>query len=714
MWYGMDRRQPKFAGDCGGRRQRRQRGLVSIEPGAPLPLGLHECCAGVNLAVFSRHATRMELRLFNGPADAKPSACIELDPRRHRTGDLWHIRLNGSHGRYYALRADGPYMASEGHRFDLRQQLLDPYATAIVGPADGLGTRAVMADQRFDWQDDVPPRHSWSDTIIYETHVRGLTVHPSSGVTHPGQYLGVIEKIPYLQRLGVTAIEILPIHAFNPDGVRRSDPLTGAPLRDYWGYNPVALFAPMAGYAGSNAPGAELAAVKTMVRELHKAGIEVILDVVFNHTAEAGIAGPTYSFRGLDNAIYYMRTREGGYADFTGCGNTLNCNHPVVRTMLVDCLRHWVMHFHIDGFRFDLAAVLGRDQSGQILANPPVLEQIAEDPVLRHVKLIAEAWDSAGAFQLGHFPGRRWAEWNCHFRDDVRRFWRGDPGLTGAFASRLAGSSDLYQGTGESPLNSVNFITSHDGFTLNDLVSYARKHNEANGEDNRDGMNENYSENNGAEGVTRDLQIETMRLRQIKNLLASLFLSRGVPMLLGGDEFRRTQTGNNNAYCQDNPTSWYDWSLLDANAELVRFVQRLTALRKAHRVLRAETFYTAGDVRWFGPDAGLPDWSGPNNSLGCVVRNADDVLCLLFNASRTPVRFVLPPPPAGPWHIVIDTSTAEAEAPDAEHAAVVGSEIRLDARTTIVLAPGSDLMALPNLRPVRDRPSEGAANRGTA
>lgn len=683
---------------------------VEIGSGEPLPLGLHECWDGVNLAVFSRHATGMTLLLFDDVAEADPKVRIALDPRRHRTGDIWHVRMTGDvRGKFYALQADGPRVPAAGHVFDPSRVLLDPYADAvaglagggasIAGPPSARSARCVIVDQRFDWEDDASLRRPWGETVIYETHVRGLTIHPSSGVHHPGQYLGVIEKIPYLQKLGVTALELMPVQAFVQDAIDRRNPVTGEPLRDYWGYNPVALFAPMPGYAGDITPGGELAAFKTMVRELHRAGIEIILDVVFNHTGEGGRTGPTYSFRGLDNAIYYILTPEGDYADYTGCGNTLKCNHPVVRGMIVDCLRHWVMECHVDGFRFDLASVLGRDSRGNLLPNPPLLEQIAEDPILRDVKLIAEAWDVGGAFQVGRFPGERWAEWNCHFRDDVRRFWRGDPGLTGAFATRLAGSSDLYRDP-ESPLNSINFVTSHDGFTVNDLVSYARKHNEANGEDNRDGLNENYGENNGSEGPTDDPRIEMMRLRQIKNLLATLLLSRGVPMLLGGDEFRRTQRGNNNAYCQDNTTSWYDWVLAERNAELLRFVQRLIAFRKAHPVLRAETFYTEAEVAWFGAAGGSPDWQGPDNRLGCLVRGSNAILCLLFNASHAPCRFVLPVSGEG-WRVAIDTSmTLSEDAPDCGVEPLLGAveEIGLEGRTTVVLV--SEGVLSPDFEPV--------------
>ena len=663
-------------------------GPVRIERGEPLPLGLHECCDGLNIAVFSRHATGMTLLLYETTGETEPSARLPFDARRHRTGDIWHARMTGDlRGKLYALQADGPRSRAGGHDFDPHRTLLDPYAATVTGRSPYSHGRCVIADQGFDWADDAPLRRPWSETVLYETHVRGLTIDPSSGVRRPGEYLGVVEKIPYFRELGITALELMPVQAFAPEAVERHDPLTGERLRDYWGYNPVALFAPMPGYAGDAAPGGELVAFKTMVRELHRAGIEVILDVVFNHTAEGGRNGPTYSFRGLDNTIYYILTPDVEYADYTGCGNTLNCNHPVVRSMIVDCLRHWVVHFHVDGFRFDLAAVLGRDAHGNLLANPPLLEQIAEDPILRDVKLIAEAWDAGGAFQVGRFPGRRWAEWNCHFRDDVRRFWRGDPGMTGAFATRLAGSSDLYQHGGETPLNSVNFITSHDGFTLNDLVSYARKHNEANGEDDRDGLDENHSDNNGAEGPTDDPHIDAMRLRQIRNLLATLLLSRGVPMLLGGDEFRRSQAGNNNAYCQDNAISWYDWSLAERNGELVQFVRRLIALRKAHPVLRSESFYTDGEINWFGPAGQESDWNGADNRLGCLVRGSDVALCLLFNASPVRCRFVVPAPPGRGWEVVIDTSKEQTTADTsfgAGHRMNAAGEIWLDACTTVV------------------------------
>ncbi len=662
---------------------------VGAEPGDPLALGLTEMDGRANLAVFSRHATAMTLLLF--APDGAPVATLPLDPARHRTGDVWHARLSGSlSGLAYGLRADGPFDPAQGHRFDAARVLLDPYAAAVrPGGGEGAPVLGVVEDHRFDWADDRPPRHPWSGTVIYEAHVRGLTAHPSSGVRHPGTYLGLVERIPYLRALGVTAVELMPVQEF-PDWEGRRG---GGRVRNYWGYSPVALFAPKAGYATD--PGRCLSEFRTMVRELHRAGIEVILDVVFNHTAEGDETGPTLSFRGLDNSIYYILAADRSrYADFTGCGNTLNCNHPVVRGMIVDCLRHWVAHFHVDGFRFDLASILGRDQDGNVLSDPPLLRAIAEDPVLRDVKLIAEAWDAGGAFQVGNFPGGRWAEWNCHFRDDVRRFWRGDPGLTGAFASRLAGSADVYQHHARTPLNSVNFVTSHDGFTLADLVSFARKHNEANGEDNRDGRAEELGENNGLEGPTDDPAIEAMRLRQIRNFLVTLLVSRGVPMILGGDEFRRTQRGNSNAWCQDNETSWHDWRLAERNADLVRFTSRLIAFRKAHPVLAAERFYTEAEIAWLGPDGGAPDWHGPENRLGCVIAEGPSSrLALLFNAGLRPCRFRLPPSPAGRWAAVIDTAAPpprDIAEPDGALFLPVEDGAELGPRSTLVLVSSRD------------------------
>ncbi len=663
---------------------------ITVDIGTPIHLGAHVCGAGINFAVFSRHARRVWLELFDDPSDTAAARTIELDARNHRTGDIWHIRVHGiGQGQLYAFRADGPYLPHQGHRYNRNRLLLDPYAVALHGtrnwdfrkargydPKSPLGDlscstrdnaphspKCLITDGAFDWQGDRPLRHSWSDTIIYETHVRGLTMHPSSAVTHRGLYLGVVEKIPYLKDLGITAVELMPIQEFNENELQRINPVTGAPLRNYWGYNTICFFAPREQYAGCSRPGCQLTEFKTMVRELHRAGIEVILDIVFNHTGEGDELGPTINFRGLDNRIYYMLEDDARfYRNYSGCGNTNNCNHPVVRNYILDCLRYWTAEMHVDGFRFDLASVLGRGQDGELLANPPLLERIAEDPILRDVKLIAEAWDAGGAYQVGCFPGRRWSEWNSRFRDEVRRYWRGDEGMIGHLASRICGSADIYQQIDKEPLNSINFITCHDGFTLNDLVSYQSKHNEANGEGNRDGTDFNYSHNYGCEGETDDPLIQTIRTRQIKNMLATLLIARGVPMIAGGDEFRRTQQGNNNAYCQDNEISWYDWSYLGRYGAVHRFCKEMIAFRKRHKLLRLESFYTDKDVLWFDPKGDSPDWSSSDKSLGLVIHErpnapSDRTLGILFNAEERRVTFKLPTPPQGAaWHVAVDTA----------------------------------------------------------
>ncbi len=661
------------------------RPVFVVTPGHPLPIGVQDCCDGFNFAVFSRDAERVELMLFEGPSDAEPIATFDLDTAHHRTGDIWHALIDGVRwGQAYAYRVYGPWAPEQGHRFDSSVLLLDPYALAVALPEGNrigmrpepagsarpiMGGRSVCVRRRFDWQGTMRPRTPWSKTVIYETHVRGLTIHPSARAVHPGSFLGVVEKIPYLLELGITAVELMPVQAFAEYSANPGDPPGSQPRRNYWGYDTIAHFAPHSAYSTQKAAGSEVDEFKVMVRELHRAGIEIILDMVFNHSAEGGATGPVFNFRGFDNKIYYMLSADDhSYLDYSGCGNTLNCNHPVVRDYIIDCLRYWVTEMHVDGFRFDLASILGRDEEGHLMSNAPLLERIAEDPILRDVKLIAEAWDLGGAYQVGSFPGQRWAEWNGRFRDDVRRFWRGDHGMTGALASRLCGSADLYQRSGKEPVNSINFVTCHDGFTLNDVVSYANKYNEANGANNRDGTDENFSANYGVEGASVDALVEQMRRRQIKNMLATLLLSRGVPMLLGGDEFRRTQEGNNNAYCQDNELSWYDWRLLKENDEIFRFAQEAVALRKRYELLRADAFYEERDLQWFGPSGRPPDWNGPTRALGVLIQPpparepsaAGGTLCLLVNASESAVEFELPRT-AFEWHLVLDTGNA---APD--------------------------------------------------
>jgi isoamylase len=650
-------------------------------------LGAHAAEGGVNFALFSRHATCVRLELFEHADDAAPSRVVDIDPLRNRTGDVWHVWIEDIRpGQLYAYRVDGPYQPESGHRFNFNKLLLDPFATAIAptlhwdfGPARGYDPTApdpdltcssvddagampkcVFTHDQFHWQDDLPPRHPWSKTVIYELHIRGFTVHPSAGVAHPGTYRGLMEKIPYLKELGVTAVELMPVYEFNESQVPGNNPLTDKPLTNFWGYDPVCFQAPKASYCSAGGLGQQKLEFKEMVRALHHAGIEVILDVVFNHTAEGNEMGPTLSLRGMDNAIFYMlASNPRYYQNYAGTGNTINANHPVVRGFILDALRYWVMEMHVDGFRFDLASILGRDETGTLLANAPLLEQIAEDPILRDVKIIAEAWDAAGAYEVGSFSEQRWAEWNGRYRDDVRRFWRGDAGMLGAFASRISGSADIYAASGKGPEGSINFITCHDGFTLNDLVSYGDKHNEANGENNRDGTDANYSDNHGAEGETADAAIDTVRTRQIRNFLLTLLISRGVPMLLGGDECRRSQGGNNNAYCQDNDTSWLDWRNLDTHADIARFTRGMIAFRRAHPVLSAAQFYSDAEVQWSGPDGESPDWAHPEaRQLGCLVHeDGDRALFLMFNAGVETIDFVLPPLKLGTaWHLAVDTA----------------------------------------------------------
>lgn len=502
----------------------------------PLPYGAIVHDNGVQFCVFSRTATSMRVLLYDKVTDRDPSEVIAFDRECDRWGDIWSIFVPGiGAGQLYHFQADGPFEPEKGHRFDRTARLIDPYSKALSGnfmaADDGIirPPKCVVVDDYFDWQGDRHLRRELSETVIYELHVRGFTRGPSSGVESPGTYMGIIEKIPYLKSLGVTAVELMPVHEFPTNGFWGEKKA----LPNYWGYDSLAFFSPHRGYAAGSAPGCQVNEFKQMVRALHQAGIEVILDVVFNHTAEGNELGPTLSFKGLENSVYYMLAGGGDYyRNYSGCGNTVNGNHPIVREMIFLALRHWVHNYHVDGFRFDLASILSRDRSGELMPNPPLVEAIAEDPLLADSKIIAEAWDAAGAYQVGSFGQLRWAEWNGRYRDDVRRYWRGDRGFAGPLATRLAGSSDLYQAGGRQPYHSINFITSHDGFPLNDLVSYCDKHNEANGEGNRDGDNNSYSANYGVEGPTRRRDIEVLRLRQIKNMLATLFLSQGVPSTL--------------------------------------------------------------------------------------------------------------------------------------------------------------------------------------
>jgi len=693
---------------------------TEVRRGVPLPMGIHAYGGGVNFALFSRYASHVRLELFDHPEDVVAARIVDLDSVSNRTGDVWHVWVEGvCSGQLYAYRVDGPYQPEQGHRFNFNKLLLDPFAIAISPLPDwdfgsalgydpstpeqdlgfskiddaGVMPKCVFTHEHFNWHNDQPPRHSWSITVIYETHIRGLTIHPSSGVEHFGTYRGLIEKISYFKELGVTAVELMPVYEFNECQVTGINPQTGKSLSNYWGYDPVAFFAPKASYSSAGGLGQQRLEFKEMVRVLHCAGIEVILDVVFNHTAERSELGPTLSFRGIDNTIFYMlESNQRYYKDYTGTGNTINANHPVVRDYILDILRYWVVEMHVDGFRFDLASVLGRDVSGKLLTNAPLLERIAEDPILRDVKIIAEAWDAAGAYEVGNFSERRWAEWNGSYRDDIRRFWRGDDGMLGKFASRICGSADIYAKSGKGPESSINFVTCHDGFTLNDLVSYRYKHNEANGENNHDGADVNFSANYGTEGKTTDSEIESIRKRQIKNFLLTLLISRGVPMLLGGDEFRRTQGGNNNAYCQDNETSWYDWNLLEQHSEIFRFTRGMIAFRSAHPILSLEKFYTDADIHWFNSQGRSPDWADPEEKqFACLIHEDEQsALYLMFNAGTDAINFSLPSElPEPQWYLAVDTSR---ESPQDIFA--MGEEPLWNDKQTYLLSPRSSAVLL--------------------
>nr|VFK57810.1 MAG: glycogen operon protein [Candidatus Kentron sp. UNK]VFK69175.1 MAG: glycogen operon protein [Candidatus Kentron sp. UNK] len=680
-----------------------------IDRGEPLPLGATIRQGGINFSIFSRHATSVTLVIslsresarhrdellctgsVDGPGPDSDSGSthprwvteIPLDPGINKTGDVWHILIRGlEFGIHYGYRIDcEPNSNPKVQRFEKDKVLLDPYAHTIAGrfewgilsDADDahpnrFGERCSMVlEHDFDWGDDQPLNIPLADSIIYELHVRGFTRHSSSGVRAPGTFSGLMEKIPYLKSLGVTAVELLPVYEFEERDTDRINPVTNESLLNYWGYHPISFFALKNSYGSSKEDGAVVREFKSMVKAFHEEGIEVILDVVFNHTAEGDENGTTFSFRGIDNAVYYIVDMEGGdYHNYSGCGNTVNCNHPVVRDMILDSLRYWITEMHVDGFRFDLASILGRGRDGSVLHNPPLLEQIAADPVLANTKLIAEAWDAAGVYQVGSFPNwGRWAEWNGHFRDDIRRFVRGDPGMVQILATRMTGSPDLYQ-TDREPYHSINFVTCHDGFTLMDVASYNGKHNIENGEEERDGHNDNLSWNCGEEGPTDAEEVNRLRRRQVKNMAALLLLSHGVPMVLSGDEMGRTQGGNNNAYCQDNEISWIDWDLIRKNGDLVRFFQRLIELRRAHAALRRESFLpdekgTTVSVEWHGTIPYQPDWSYESRTLAKCLRaitpdGETESIYLIASAYSEPLLFELPSIKDRAWYRVADTS----------------------------------------------------------
>jgi isoamylase len=628
--------------------------------GQSYPLGATVFPDGVNFSLFSRGASAVELLLFDGEDDPRPRV-IPIDPSANRTYHYWHVFVAGVlPGQIYGFRVHGRWDPENGIRFDPAKVLLDPYGRSVVVPKNysrdairennenvTAAMKSVVVDPHsYDWEGDAPLKRPSSRTIIYEMHVRGFTQHPSSGVAKQlrGTYAGLIEKIPYLQQLGITAVELLPIFQFDAQDAP-------AGRVNYWGYAPVSFFAPHRGYSSRQDPLGPMDEFRDMVKALHRAGIEVILDVVFNHTAEGDQRGPTLSFRGLDNTIYYILEQDHSrYANYSGTGNTLNANHPVVRRMIVDSLRYWVQEMHVDGFRFDLASILARDSSGQPMSNPPVLWDIESDPALAGTKMIAEAWDAAGLYQVGSFVGDSWKEWNGRFRDDVRSFLRGDDGSVARVADRLVGSPEIYGYKEREAEESVNFVTCHDGFTLNDLVSYNVKHNEANGESNRDGANDNRSWNCGVEGPTDDPAVENLRNRQIKNLLTCTLLSLGMPMIAMGDEVRRTQRGNNNAYCQDNETSWFDWTLVSKHADVCRFV-RLLIERRLLRDVQPEyqreslnQLLRESNKGWHGAKLNQPDWSTWSHSVAFSfeLKKEEQLLHLILNAYWEPLEFELP------------------------------------------------------------------------
>jgi glycogen operon protein len=666
------------------------------------------CPGGVNFSVFAKRAELVELLLFDDARAPDAAQVIPLEPKSHRTYHYWHAFVAGlKPGQVYAYRAHGPFAPERGLRFNSDKVLLDPYGRALAVPdtyaraaATGRGNniatamKSVVADpSRYDWEGDAPIRRPFAETVVYELHVAGFTRHASSGVVAEkrGTYAGLIEKIPYLKDLGITAVELLPVFQFDsahaPSGV------------NYWGYQPVSFFAPHQAYSSRREPLAVLDEFRDLVKAFHRAGLEVILDVVYNHTTESGPDGPTLCYRGLANDVYYILEKDRSrFADFTGCGHTLNANHPIVRRLIQDSLRYWVTEMHVDGFRFDLASILSRDEHGHPLPNPPVLWDIESDPLLAGTKLIAEAWDAAGLYQVGSFVGDAWQEWNGRFRDDVRSFVKGDTGTVPRLAARLLGSPDIYAHKEREVEQSINFVTCHDGFTLNDLVSYNDKHNEANGEDNRDGADTNFSWNCGVEGPTDDTAVEALRNRQVKNLLTIQLLAAGTPMLLMGDEVRRTQQGNNNAYCQDSEISWFDWTLLERHADIHRFAKALCAFRQRRDVvaegstLSLNQLLQRAKIQWSGVDLNRPDWGDHSHSLAMTLESlrARFLFHVMFNAYWQPLAFELPPTASEGqrWQRCLDTALVS---PDdirslTEAFTITGSRYVVEPRSVVLLA----------------------------
>jgi isoamylase len=674
--------------------------------GRSAPLGATVYQAGTNFSLFTKNASAVELLLFDAADHSKPSHVFRLSPRVNKTFYYWHIFLESvGEGQLYGWRVYGPFAPEIGFTFDSRKVLIDPYAKAVFMkdydreaaclPEDNTARapKSVVVDtDNYDWEGDQPLNHPYSHSIIYELHVRGFTMDPSSGLDEGlrGTYRGLIQKIPYLKSLGITSVELLPVQQFDPADV------PNAHLTNYWGYAPIAFFAPHHAYGSTEDPIGVVNEFRDMVKALHRAGIEVILDVVFNHTGEGNLGGPTLSFKGLENRAYYMLNKQDfSYQNFSGTGNTMNANHSVVRRLIRDCLRYWVDEMHVDGFRFDLASILSRDESGRPVQNPPILWEIESDPVLAPAKIIAEAWD-VQQYQLGNFVGDRWAEWNGAYRDDIRRFVKGDAGMTSTAAMRITASPDLFKDPMRNPNRSINFVTCHDGFTLNDQVSYNQKHNWTNGEDNRDGHNDNHSWNCGVEGPTADPSVEALRLRQIKNHLTLLLLSQGTPMLLMGDEIRRTQHGNNNAYCQDNAINWLNWDTVEREQGLLRFVQKLNRFNLQTKFFQEKHYWNSpknlrgSSCTFSGVKVGEPDWNHHSHTLAFSLKNPiyDKWVHVMVNAFWEHLEFEIPKPKGGrPWHRIISTAASSPyDFVDFEEAPIIrGEKVYVNARSIIVL-----------------------------
>jgi isoamylase len=695
------------------------------EAGRAHPLGAIPDAHGINFSVFADRATSLELLLFNAHDDIEPFMTIKLDPNIHKTFHFWHVYVRDlKPGTHYAYRVDGLQdVHNFGDRYNRNKVLIDPYARGntdtlwnradACGPQDNLATsmRSVVIDTAgYDWEGDRPLNRPMSETVIYEMHVGGFTKSPTSGCQFPGTYAGVIEKIPYLKELGITAVELLPVFDFDQKGSQRTNPIDGSTLRNYWGYDPHSFFAPENSYCVNAEVGNHMTEFRNMVKALHREGIGVILDVVFNHTTEGDQRGPTLNYRGFANSTYYMLSSQDRqyYMNFSGCGNTFNGNHPVSEKLIVDALEFWVTEMHVDGFRFDEAVILCRDENGAPMTYPPVIWQIELSEILADSKVIAEAWDAAGLYEVGYFPGYRWGEWNGRFRDITRRFVKGDQGysegktIVAKMADVIAGSADIFESSGELPINSVNFITAHDGFTLNDLVSYNYKHNEANGEGNSDGIDENLSWNCGAEGETDNPAIEALRNRQVKNFAALLLLSQGVPMFVAGDEVRRTQRGNNNAYCQDNEINWFDWSLLEKRRDVFRFFSHMIAFRRSHSVLHRSRFFTGDvnrrglkDMDWHGCRLYSPGWNDPSSHVLAFTMGSfeeagtpqDIDIHVVLNMEWEDLDFDLPPLEGRRWHRVVDTALSSPDdiAKPEEAVLIDGNVYRAQKHSVVVL-----------------------------